>query len=75
MFDEASAYGAVYNWFGHLQKDGCEILGYVIMPNHLHCLLFPARADKSLNKLVSEGKRFMSYAIVNGLKKTRRWVC
>ena len=42
------------------------------MPNHLHCLLLPTRPEKSLNKLVSEGKRFMAYGIVNSLKKLNK---
>ncbi|MBT1706576.1 hypothetical protein KK060_25110, partial [Fulvivirgaceae bacterium PWU20] len=39
------------------------------MPNHLHALLFLSHNGTSLNKPVGEGKRFMAYAIVNGLKK------
>jgi len=69
LFDEAEAYVAVYKWFEHLTKDGCHILAYVIMPNHLHCLLFPTKREKPLNRLMSEGKRFMAYAIVDNLKK------
>ncbi|WPP53428.1 REP-associated tyrosine transposase [Catalinimonas niigatensis] len=69
LFEQAQAYTAVYTWFEHLKKDHCHILAYVVMPNHLHCLLFPTHTDKSLNQLVSEGKRFMAYAIVSQLKK------
>ena len=68
LFEAANAYGEVYNWFDHLNEiNVCFILGYVIMPNHLHCLLFPTHKEKSLNKLVSAGKRFMAYSIVNRL--------
>lgn len=69
LFEEAHTYDAVYSWFEHLLKDDCQILAYVIMPNHLHCLLYPTNKDKALSKLVGEGKRFMAYAIVNNLKK------
>jgi len=40
------------------------------MPNHFHVLLFPTHTGTSLNLLVGEGKRFMAYDIVNGLKKS-----
>lgn len=69
LFEKAEAFKSVYNWFNHLNKDGCQLLGYVIMPNHLHCLLAPFNATKPLNKLVGEGKRFMAYSIIQNLKK------
>ncbi|MEK6477660.1 hypothetical protein WJR50_09000 [Catalinimonas sp. 4WD22] len=69
LFEQAQAYAAVYKWFEYLKKDNCHILAYVIMPNHSHCLLYPTHTEKSLNHLVSEGKRFMAYTIVNQLKK------
>lgn len=68
LFEEAQAYEAVYTWFEHLKKDGCHILAYVIMPNHIHCLLFPTNEKKPLNMLVAKGKRFMAYAIIKKLK-------
>ena len=67
LFEEAKAYQSVYRWFEHLKKHGCYVLGYVIMPNHLHVLLFPTNAKKSLNNLVGEGKRFIAYDIVKSL--------
>jgi REP element-mobilizing transposase RayT len=70
LFEEANAYPAIYRWFNHLKKDGCYVVGYVIMPNHLHVLLYPTRVEFSLNKLVGEGKRFIAYDIVNTLKKS-----
>ncbi|WP_425391690.1 hypothetical protein [Ekhidna sp.] len=72
LFELSQVYDEVYNWFDHLIKDGCHILGYVIMPNHLHCILFPTNQEKPLNKLVAEGKRFMAYGIVKRLKKNQQ---
>jgi REP element-mobilizing transposase RayT len=74
LFEEANAYQSVYRWFEHLKKDGCFVTGYVIMPNHLHVLLYLTHTGTSLNKLVGEGKRFMAYDIVNRLKKTGKEV-
>jgi hypothetical protein len=42
--------------------------------NHLHVLLYLSHSGTSLNKLVGEGKRFMAYAIVSGLKKAGKHV-
>jgi hypothetical protein len=68
LFEEAQAYEVVYNWFSHLLEYKCFVLGYVIMPNHLHVLIYHANEHTLLNRLVGEGKRFMAYAIVNSLK-------
>jgi len=62
-------YDDIYNWFDILKKEGNYILGYVIMPNHLHLLLKLNENCKSINRLISEGKRFRAYAIVQRLKK------
>jgi REP element-mobilizing transposase RayT len=72
LFEEAQAYEAVYNWFSHLRKDKCFVVGYVIMPNHLHVLLYHTNENILLNRLVGEGKRFMAYAIVNSLKANNK---
>lgn len=69
LFEEANAYASVYKWFDHLKDDGCLLLGYVIMPNHFHVLLYPTHTDTSQSKIVGDGKRFLAYAIVNSLKK------
>jgi hypothetical protein len=69
LFEQSSKYDSVYRWFQHLLKEGCLLVGYVIMPNHLHALLYLRHSGTSLNKLVGEGKRFMAYDIVNSLKK------
>jgi hypothetical protein len=39
------------------------------MPNHIHALLYLSHAGTSLSKIVGEGKRFMAYSIVGGLKR------
>lgn len=73
LFEESKGYDAVYNWFDALLKKNCHILAYVIMPNHIHCLLHPTNIHKPLNSLVSNGKRFMSYDIVARLKERGKY--
>ena len=70
LFVESQAYPSVYRWFEHLRLDGCLLTGYVIMPNHVHALLYPTHSGTSINTLVGEGKRFMAYDIVNGIQKS-----
>jgi hypothetical protein len=70
LIEEAQAYHSVYRWFNYLKNDGCHVVGYVIMPNHFHVLLYPTHTGTSVNKMVGECKRFMAYDIVSGLRKS-----
>jgi hypothetical protein len=74
LFQESDGFDSVYKWFKHLRENGCLVLGYVIMPNHLHVLLYLSHSGTLLNKLVGEGKGFMAYAIVSGLNKAGKHV-
>lgn len=70
LFELSKGYDAVYKWFDYLKSQGHYILGYVIMPNHLHCLIaFTHTKGKSINSIVGNGKRFMAYDIVSRLKE------
>ena len=62
-------YDLVYNWFRILNGKGHVITGFVIMPNHLHLLLYYSGGNQSLNTIVGNGKRFMAYDIVEKLQK------
>ena len=68
LFERADSYGAVYSWFDHLKRKGHFIVGYVIMPNHLHALIaFRNTMGESINAIIGAGKRFMAYEIVKAL--------
>ena len=71
LFKITNFYDQVYNWFDHLKTKGCYILGDVIMPNHLHALLYPTSG--LLNKLMANGKRFMAYEMVKHLEQGKRY--
>src|SRR5205085_2427270 len=43
-------------------------LGYTIMPNHVHFLLYFAKQKQSLNTIIGNGKRFIGYEIVKRLE-------
>jgi hypothetical protein len=59
----------VYKLFDILSGNGHALTGYVIMPNHLHMLLYFGESKASLNTVIGNGKRFMAYDIVNVLSR------
>lgn len=67
LFQLTNSYDMVYKWFDHLKEKGHYINGYVIMPNHIHALISFRNTGKSINTIISNGKRFMAYEIVNRL--------
>ena len=69
LFETANSYDLVYKWFDHLKSNGHYIVGYTIMPNHLHSVIAFCNVGKSINKVIGNGKRFMAYEIVRRLEK------
>ena len=67
LIDAANAYDLVYRWFDILRKNGHDINSFVIMPNHIHLILFYSGGHQSLNTIIGNGKRFMAYQIVKRL--------
>ncbi len=68
LIDKVNGYELVYNWFNVLAKKLHVVTGYVIMPNHLHMLLYYGGGKQSLNTIIGNGKRFMAYEIINRLE-------
>src|SRR3954470_12986292 len=70
LFELTNSYDAVYKWFDHLKSKGHFIVGYVIMPNHLHALIgFRNTQGESINSIIGNGKRFMAYDLVARMKE------
>lgn len=72
LFTIANAHSAVYTWFDYLNKKGHLIIGYVIMPNHVHAIIAFRNTEKPINSIISNGKRFMSYELVRELERINR---
>jgi REP element-mobilizing transposase RayT len=71
LFEITRAYDRVYHWFSILHKKyNAFIVAYVIMPNHLHLIVHFKEPHFDLNAIISNGKRFMAYEIVNRLEET-----
>lgn len=69
LIETTGAYDAVYKWFDYLRGKSVFISAYVIMPNHLHALLYFPRMPRSLNTIIGNAKRFMAYEIIDRLEK------
>lgn len=69
LMEMTKAYEEAYKFFNILNQNGHQVLGYVIMPNHIHFLLYFQNNGQSLNTVVGNGKRFLGYEIVRRLKK------
>lgn len=69
LIEITNSYDAVYKWFDSLYSRNIYVTGYVIMPNHIHVLLFFPLMSMSLNTVIGNAKRFLAYEIVNRLKQ------
>jgi len=55
----------VYKWFDYMKENyQNKIQGYVIMPNHIHFLIFISNKSPNIEKLMRNAKRFLAYQIV-----------
>lgn len=69
LFHLSNTYSVVYSWFEYLRENQiAHTIAYVIMPNHVHAILNLSE-NNVLNKVLSNGKRFMAYEIVSTLNK------
>ncbi|MBK7882992.1 MAG: hypothetical protein IPJ81_03645 [Chitinophagaceae bacterium] len=68
LIDITKGYNLVYKWFDILKSNGHYIIGFVIMPNHVHALIAFADTGKKINTIIGNGKRFMAYEIIERLK-------
>lgn len=63
-------YDHVYKWFDILlTKNNIKMSAYVIMPNHIHLVFFVPDSAFIINKVISNGKRFMAYEIIKAIKE------
>ena len=63
-----NSYDVIYKWYDYLKGKGHHIIGFVIMPNHIHSLIAFRNTQKSINTIIGNGKRFIAYKIVERLK-------
>ena len=76
LIQETNSYYAAYKCppvpvrtgFDSLSEKNVYVTGYVIMPNHVHALLYFPRMPKSINTVIGNAKRFLAYEIVKRLQ-------
>ena len=68
LFHQTNSYDLVYKWFDYLYTQNIRIAGYVIMPNHVHVMLYFPEMKKSLNTVIGNGKRLMAYEMIQRLE-------
>ena len=71
LIQETNTYDGVYKWFDSLYSHNIYVTGYVIMPNHVHALLYFPEMPKSLNTVIGNAKRFLAYEIVKRLEELK----
>ena len=67
LFEMVNAYDEVYKQFDILKSEGHHIIGYVIMPNHIHVLIAFKETGKNINRRVGAMKRFLAYELIQRL--------
>src|SRR5262245_47206858 len=72
LFEITNGYHLVYEWFNYLTRKGHYIIGYVIMPEHIHAIIAFRQSAQSINMIIGNGKRFMAYGLVKLLEDHRR---
>jgi REP element-mobilizing transposase RayT len=70
LFEHTNFYEEFYKWFDILKAKNIILVGYVLMPNHAHFLIYVPESSSILNKIIANGKRFMAYEIVRRLKRS-----
>ena len=68
LIEQTNSY-QFYKWFDHLKGKGHYIVGYIIMPNHLHALIGFQNTGENINTIIGNAKRFVAYDIVGRLEK------
>ena len=69
LFAITNGYSVIYTWFDVLRQNGHYIIGYTIMPNHVHAIIAFHNTGKTINSIVGNGKRFMAYDLTARLEK------
>src|SRR5579862_6835726 len=71
LFELTDSCDLVYKWFDVLRKNNHQVIAYVIMTNQVHVIINFRENKKSIDRWISNGKRFMAYDIVERLKKRK----
>ena len=68
LIERTQLYDHLYAWMHLITGKGCRITGFVLMPNHVHLLLFVPEG-LSINSILANLKRFAAYEIIARLQR------
>ena len=69
LFEITQSYNLLYDWLKFISKRyNIETHAFVFMPNHIHIIIKLPEIQAELNKVISNGKRFLAYELVKKLK-------
>ena len=72
LFELTKIHDAIYRWFDYLVENGHQIVGFVIMNNHMHCIIHIKKGGPTINRIIGNAKRLLAYEIVERLKNIKR---
>jgi len=56
LFEITGLYDFIYEWFQKLALRKVYVSGYVIMPNHIHLLVYTKNSKAAINTIIGTGK-------------------
>jgi REP element-mobilizing transposase RayT len=74
LFSITDGYKFVYKWFDVLKAAKHYVIGYVIMPDHLHGIIAFTNTGKTINSIIGNGKRFLAYDLIKALEENQKIV-
>lgn len=74
LVEITNGYSFVCKWFDVLKRNGHYIIGYAIMPSHIHAIIAFHNTGKTINSIIGNGKRFMVYDLVAALEKQNQTI-
>ncbi|MDB5158052.1 MAG: hypothetical protein JWR50_2759 [Mucilaginibacter sp.] len=73
LFEITQSYDKVYNWLKLINdKHQIKILAFVIMPNHIHLILYLTDTTVDLNRIIGNAKRFLAYDFTKRLRDSEQ---
>lgn len=71
LFERTQIFDFITVSFSKLAAKDFKNVGFVIMPNHMHFIVFAGDKSKNLNREIGNTKRFLAYEIVHRLEAAR----
>jgi len=70
LIDKTGLYDSIYEKLQRWADNGCAINGYVVMPNHVHLLMY-APPGASINDILGNCKRWWAKVIIDRLTEAK----